>query len=418
MTVNKEHYSHHVRQTSLNIVQTRVDSIRKKDIVRTGLRVYEDGKIGVAGAIGRYDEQELAQGAVAALALGIPYPYELASARQESVEPAHDLPEGTLFVDEMQQMLAELEQTQPKFSFSNKINLQTRAVGLANDLGLDLKYRSTSISVGLVIKDKGSSNILDAFVGYEGWRYDRAEFLRLCHMVCDAYRNPLDIDDGKYPVLFLAADDVYRTKLAEALHGQLYGTGASLFAGKIGQPLFAPSFSVHESRSWRDGIVGPFFDAEGTVSDEHRVPLIQAGVLEAVRTDKKNAVKFGLPHTGSATADYDSVPALGQAYAGLGNLVIDSTGKTMKELLDGQKGILVWIASGGDFTPSGSFATPVQLSYLFDGERLLGRLPELNVSSHLYDMFGQDLIGVSTDSLTSLGKLDVIAMNMQVVKLG
>jgi PmbA protein len=58
----------------------------------------------------------------------------------------------------------------------------------------------------------------------------------------------------------------------------------------------------------------------------------------------------------------------------------------------------------------------VQLAYLFDGETLLGRLPELNVSSHLYDMFGQDLIGVSTDSLTSLSKLDLIAMNMKVTK--
>jgi PmbA protein len=77
------------------------------------------------------------------------------------------------------------------------------------------------------------------------------------------------------------------------------------------------------------------------------------------------------------------VPALGHAYTGLEKVVIDSTGKTMVELLDGQKGILVWIASGGDFTPAGHFATPAQRAYLFDGERLLGRLPEPNLSSHL-----------------------------------
>jgi hypothetical protein len=33
-------------------------------------------------------------------------------------------------------------------------------------------------------------------------------------------------------------------------------------------------------------------------------------------------------------------------------------------------------------------------------------------------MFGQDLIGVPTDSLTSLSKLGVIAMNTQVTKSG
>jgi PmbA protein len=416
--VNKEQYTHHVEELSLSVLQTRVDSIRKKDILRTGLRVYAGGKIGVAGALGSYHEGELTQRAVAALDLGIPYPYEPAAEHKETVEPAYELPDGTLFVDEMQQMLAELEQAQPRFSFSNKINLRTQTVRLANDRGLDLRYRSTSIEVGLIVKDKSSANILDAFVAYDGWRYDRAEFLRLSNMICDAYRHQVGIENGTYPVLFLSADAVYRTKLAEALHGQLYATGASLFAGKIGQPLFAPGLNVNESRSWRDAIIAPFFDAEGTVSKDHRYPLIQDGVLVAVRTDKKNADKFALPLTGSAGGDYDSVPALGHPYAGLGHVAIDSTGKTMKELLDGRKGILVWIASGGDFTPSGQFATPVQLAYLFDGEKLLGRLPELNLSSHLYDMFGKDLIGISTDSLTSLSKLDLIAMNMQVTISG
>ena len=42
---------------------------------------------------------------------------------------------------------------------------------------------------------------------------------------------------------------------------------------------------------------------------------------------------------------------LPQPNAGIGNVVIESTGKTMRELLDGQKGVLVLIASGGAGTP-------------------------------------------------------------------
>jgi len=80
-------------------------------------------------------------------------------------------------------------------------------------------------------------------------------------------------------------------------------------------------------------------------------------------------------------------------------------------------GILVWIASGGDFTSEGAFATPVQLAYLFDGNNRVGRLPELSVSSHLYDMFGKDFCGVSTDSLTSLAKANLAVMNMNVTKM-
>jgi PmbA protein len=410
--VNTEKYTTRVQELSLNVVQTEIDAIRKKDITKTGLRVYRDGKIGVAGAIGPYDEGELTQKAIDALALGIPYPFDISSYRVGAVEPESDLPEEQAFVSEMEQMLTELRGAQPSFSFSDKIALRTEDVRLVNDRGLNLQYSSTSIEMGLSIKDKGSSNILDAWTGYDGWRYDRAEFLRLTNVICDAYRRQVDIEKGTHPVFFLVDDYVYLGKLMESLHGLLYGTGSSLFSGKMGEKLFADHFTVRQSRHWQDGVIGPFFDTEGTVNEGYRFNLIQDGVLLSPMTDKKHATKFDLPLTGSAGGDYDSVPTLGRRLL----IQIASTGKTMKELLDGEQGVLVWIASGGDFTPDGHFATPVQLAYLFDGETLVGRLPELNISSHLYDMFGKDFIGVSTDSLTSLGKLDLIAMNMEVSK--
>ncbi|SCG81716.1 hypothetical protein DW1_0095 [Proteiniborus sp. DW1] len=57
----------------------------------------------------------------------------------------------------------------------------------------------------------------------------------------------------------------------------------------------------------------------------------------------------------------------------------------------------VLIASGGDFTAEGVFGTPVQLAFLTDGERLIGRLPELTISGDVYTMFGDDFIGRSED---------------------
>lgn len=408
----KEKYSSHTEELSLNVVQTEVDSVRKKDILRTGIRVYDDDKIGIAGAIGSYDEGDLTERAVAALELCIPYPYEPARDRTETVEPAYDLPEGQAFVAEMEEMLSALRKAQPGFSFSNRISLLAQDVRLENEQGLDLQYRSTSIDVSLVVKDRNSSNIIDAFAGFGGWRYERAECLRICNMVCDAYHREADIEEGTHPVLFLADDYAYRTKLIESLHGLLYGTGGSLFSGKMGEKLFADHFSVVQSRNPGDDVVGPFFDMEGTVNQGYRATLIENGVLVAAMTDKKHADKFGLPLTGSAGGDYDSVPSLG-----VQNTQIASTGKTIAELLDGRPGILVWIASGGDFTSEGHFATPVQLAYLFDGEKLIGRLPELNLSSHLYDMFGKDYLGVSTDSLTTLAKMNLAAMNMEVTKL-
>jgi PmbA protein len=78
-------------------------------------------------------------------------------------------------------------------------------------------------------------------------------------------------------------------------------------------------------------------------------------------------------------------------------LGIAYSSRTLKELLGGEVAVLAKITSGGDYTNNGDFATPVQDAYLTDGERILGRLPELNISGNLYEMFGSDYIGVSSD---------------------
>jgi PmbA protein len=64
-----------------------------------------------------------------------------------------------------------------------------------------------------------------------------------------------------------------------------------------------------------------------------------------------------------------------------------------KKALKGQLAILVIVASGGDFTSDGQFASPVQISFLFDGEKILGKLPEFQMRSQLKTMLGDDYIG-------------------------
>ncbi|MBN2220936.1 MAG: hypothetical protein JW708_01935, partial [Vallitaleaceae bacterium] len=48
---------------------------------------------------------------------------------------------------------------------------------------------------------------------------------------------------------------------------------------------------------------------------------------------------------------------------------------------------------GGDFTPDGNFAAPVQIAFLFDGNTILGKLSEFTMKSNLYKMLGEDYIG-------------------------
>lgn len=114
-----------------------------------------------------------------------------------------------------------------------------------------------------------------------------------------------------------------------------------------------------------------------------------------------------MPLTGSASGDYDDVPSLSNI-----RLSVVPGSKTLKELVNGVPSILVVMASGGDYTASGDFATPVQMSYLTDGERILGRLPEFYISGNLYDIFGDDFIGMSCDKPFMGERALVVKMNM------
>jgi PmbA protein len=112
--------------------------------------------------------------------------------------------------------------------------------------------------------------------------------------------------------------------------------------------------------------------------------------------------------TGSAYAEYDKVPSLSRPY-----IKIEPENKTLKEIMNGRMGIIAVVASGGDFTSDGTFGTPIQVPFLTDGDKILGRLPELNVSGHIYKMFGEDYLGTFKDKALFGERGTVVNLNVK-----
>lgn len=370
--------------------------------------MYKDGKIGVSGAIGHYSEKELESKAMEALSLDIPYPYEATSGARHSLDLSSQIFSEQQLLEETEEILSVLRESQPGFSFSHKIKIVSRSTVLENDRGTDLKYRDSYLSLLLVFKEKSSSNIMDGFSGYEGRSYNRAGVLELINGVCNSYKNVVDLPSYDLPVIFAGDEGSVFSKLVSELHGQRYATGGSLFSGKSGEKLFNDSFTLYQNSNPEETF-SPFFDAEGTMNEDYRYALIDRGRIAGPYTDKKTAAVYKLPCTGSAVSDYDGVPRIG-----LTGIKVKESTKTTKELLGGNPGIFVMLSSGGDFTSSGGFAAPVQLAMLYDGEKFIGRLPELKLSSNLFDMFGKGFIGVGKDNFFPLSPTKCIVMDMKV----
>lgn len=407
----KEKYIKKSNEITINILQSKIKSIRKKNIIKTGIRVYKDGFIGIAGGVGDIDEAELEKQAIENLKLEIPYPYEPSTGNKMEVDYTKDVPCNEEFVEEVEKLLETLRKEYPDFIFSNNIGIEEIETQLSNNKGLDLSSKDRMVIAEIIIKEKKSVNVFDAFSMFGDRIYNGEQILTNTREILNAYINKVELPSvGTMPVVFLEGDFLPFQKLIIELNGYKVGTGASLFTDFIGEKKFNENFTLYQSAEEEDKTTVQFFDAEGVVNEGLRYPLIENGKIITPYTDKKTADQFNLPLTGSASAAYDKVPSLTHK-----NYKIDSSNKTLKELLGGKLGVLSFIASGGDFSQEGIFGTPVQLSFLTDGEKLIGRLPELNLSGELYTMFGDGFKGLSTDKLLGM-KTIVFDLDVDVLR--
>lgn len=377
----------HKKETTIKVLGSKIDAVRMKDIVKKGVRVYENGYIGISGAIGDRDDQELVDEAIKNLEAKIPYPYE-PTTYDRDVRKFNKRPMQPETLKEIAESITQtLQKEYDHLDFFNDLSITEVDMSMKNDAGLELGYKDAYFDIGLVIKEKKSGNIMDGFLIYHGRTFDLDKFWAFNREYLAAQTCLVALPEGdKLPVFAINAHQSTQF-LDHCLNGENYVNKSSIFSGRMGEMLLNPKVSVEQCRD-PFYTSEPFFDMEGKTSPHSEECLIYKGKLIGVYTDKKTAKDYNLPYTGSASGAYDGRPTL---VTGSLRVATDST--DIKKTLNGQLAILVIISSGGDFTPDGSYAAPVQVSYLFDGEKILGKLPEFTMSSHLYEMLGDDYIG-------------------------
>lgn len=396
-------------EVSVKISASAPESLRTKRIKRTGVRVYRDGCIGVSGFLGEDGAQEARRRAEAALAFKIAYP-GLPSGNLVRSEKTGGSPFTPEALDaEVAAILAVLRRDFPQFVFSSPfMKSGTATETLANDAGLDLSSAITSHEFAIFYKLASSSSIMDGWFAFAGQKYDRAAFLAYAAEVLGAHLREVPLPaEGKLPVFFDDSDAVVRQIFHRELAGMSFGSGGSLFSGKTGQKLFNEGFTLFNSR--QDDLA-PFFDAEGVCGEGFK--YVENGVLRAPYADKKTAAKFGFAPSGCALAEYDGTPVTAS-----GLMKIKSQAKTIKEMQGGQPAIFISMASGGDFNSEGGFGTPAQVAFLLRDGKLTGRLPQLQLSSSVYEMYGGDFLGVSSDTIMPLSNNRWLGFMLDVRKI-
>ena len=133
--MKRELYQYTIQEVSLNVTAGYVDSIRRKNITKTGCRVYDSGCIGVAGVLGEATEDTW-RAAEEALQDQVPYGFEPTAGNGKVRCLGTPALTEQAFLSEVEDCLAALRIEHPDFVFSNKVQLVSAKERLQNDTGL------------------------------------------------------------------------------------------------------------------------------------------------------------------------------------------------------------------------------------------------------------------------------------------
>ena len=165
--------------------------------------------------------------------------------------------------------------------------------------------------------------------------------------------------------------------------------GISPFAGRIGEEIFAPSFSLIEDGTL-DGAVGSRpCDDQGVPC--RRTPLIEQGVLKEYLLDLESAQRLGRKPIGTGNP----------GGARPNNLIVPAGDISVNDLLaDMKRGIIIdqtmgaW--AGNPYT--GTVTGNVALGYLVEDGKKVGRVKDCMFSLNVFTHLKSNLLALSKET--------------------
>lgn len=409
--MDKEFLINRSNEITLNITDGKVDSYRDTDEITNTVRVYENGKIGVAGALGKCDFKELEKSAKEKLSDEIPYSATLNKGVVKEVIGTKEAIKKENILSATKRLAKKVAAACPKFLINGKTQLCFKEHEYKNSENTKLSHKNSEFSVFFQIKDRDSSNIVDAYYGAKTQRYGKSvedKIVNEVKLLHDNFFKKIKVlPDGEYPVI-MGVYDVF-AHLIKDMTAEYYVSGGSLLSNKLGEKIFNENLSFYIDRNQKTNPLAAFFDAEGEIAKNYRSPIIENGVFKNVLTTKNSAAMFNLPISKTAASSYDGVPAVG-----LPGLYVKPAAEDVKSLLGKKKAIYLVQTAGGDITTDGNLGLPVMLAFLVENGELKGRVANFMASGNIFEVLGDKFIGVTEKDIFEMSESQLLVAKMKI----
>lgn len=378
---------------SVEVIGGVVNSSRNKNVTKKGIRLFEGNKIYTTSFVGDISDADLIKKAQSTKTVGIPYEYSLNEYKSISMVDTESIKAPLSSInDAIEVTMSQLQKYTNQFVFNGKFNRVIKTITVKNDSGALMEKKYANNEWYYLFKKTGSPNLMDGYLEGSGRTLDINDVMEKNIPYLEAYTNEIKFQNGRYPILFINGHQLV-SKLSESLMADKYCEGSALYSGQLNKQLFSKDFSLYDINYFPDKGIFNKFDAEGTIRNITKLPLIENGVMKNIIADLRNAKKYGVEATGNGNRLFDSA-----VFLGFNSLTMGAGKRTTKEILKSLDNcVVVFMGDGGDFTDKGEFSTPLQLSYLVQKGEIAGRLPQLTVKTSNNEMFNTGLIEIASD---------------------
>lgn len=343
------------------------------------LRLWRDGRPGLAVAYGPVDPQALVDRAIALSHLNEPEIIELSPPSQKIYADVGDVVGVEQLVEWGKEAIALIREPYPEVLCTAEWECDIEATRLINSQGLDCGYTDTTLSCYVSAEWVRGDDFLSVSDGQtQRGSLDPVSLAEQIIQRLEWSDTNISPPNGRVPVLFTAkAADMLWGTVQAAMNGKQVVEKASPWSDRLGEPVVSSLITISQQPD-----VGPYscpFDDEGTPTQP--ITFIKDGVLQLFYTDRKIGRALGSGTTGNGFR-----PGLGSyPTPGLYNFLIQPGFKPLAELIENmERGIIVDQMLGGGAGISGEFSVNVDLGYRVEKGQVLGRVKDTMVAGNVY----------------------------------
>jgi len=353
------------------------------------LRVFTDGRYGVAGTTDLAGVEDVVARAFASAEQGDDLTFDLPGAAAIPTLSGFDDRAAGLDVQSLAAIGRSVVErlTRPGWQVNATVDRYVETTTFANSAGQSYSSRATAVSVSAEVARVAGDDVLMVYddasaTGVPG----KLELARIVTSIVTRMERAARIvepPEGKLPVLFTPnGSAAVFMPLRQALSGKSVLQGVSPLGGKLGEKMFDAALTLVDDPLVRGRVGSRPADDEGIPS--RRLALVERGTVRAFVYDLETAARAKTASTGHGRRGTFGKPGIS-----FSNLVMDlgelDEAALLKEV---GHGLIVdeLIGVGQGNVVGGAFSHPVALAFRVDGGGITGRVKDAAVAGNGYEL--------------------------------